>query len=258
MRFLVAAAILNVLVPYAVDEINRRGNGINAPGTPEWIVAPLIIVRFFLSSLVLVLASLSLLSFLPGGERRGSRRDNLIVFASVALIGGSLVFVGFRTAVPPQPREPLDPEKTFHPEQPLSSLLRVELKPKKEVFPDGTEPQFEVTFTNISTRDINLSGLPLDGLKFRPYIWLQQMRGGKDLSWGTDFKVPQEHELLRSGQKLTLDFPEHPRTGRREHSYHEDHQVLRPGDYSAFLAFWLERDGEFERVLSNVANFSVR
>jgi hypothetical protein len=258
VRFLLAAAILNVLILYAMDEVNRRANGINAPGTPDWLVAPIFLIGMFLPSIVLVVASLSLLSFLPGSRRRGSRRDNLFVFAAVAVLGGLLACVSFRMHAPPQRREALNPEKTFYPKRALSSLLQVQFNPKQDVFINGTGTQFEVTFRNCTTRDISLGGMPFDGLRFRPYIWVQQMRGGKDLSWGTDLHVPLEHDILRSGQTWTFDFPERPQTRRIKSDYDEDRQILQPGDYSAFLAFWLERDGEFERVLSNVANFSVR
>jgi hypothetical protein len=260
VRFLLAAAVLNVFLLYAPWEVFQRANGVGARGTPVWITAPIFTLWPFLSTLVLCLASLALLSFLPGGERRGGRRDNVIVLASVIVIGCLSTFIGFRSAAPPRHREPLNPEKTFYPNRPLSSLVSVQLKPKKVVVPDGSGTQFEVTFTNTSTRDINLTGVPFDGLKFRPYIWVQQMRDGWDLSWGTDLKVPPEHELLHSGESWTFEFPEQPQMSRREKRsyYDEDRQVLKPGDYSAFLAFWLERNGDSERVLSNVADFSVR
>lgn len=258
IRFVLAAVFINLAVLYAMNEIHQRDNGVNAPGTPVWLVVPVFTLGTFLSTVILALTSLGLLSFLPGGKRHGTRKDNLFVGVGILLVVVILAFLGYLSVVPQRPREALNPQKTFYPEKPISTFLRVQLKPKQPVFPDGSGTQFEVTFTNTSDRDISLVGLPLDGLRFRPYIWLQQSRDGRDLGYGTDLKIPKDRETLHSNESWTFNFPEQPRTRREEGGYYEDRWVLQPGDYDAFVAFWIERDGNYERVVSEPISFSVR
>lgn len=241
-----------------MHEIHRRGQGVGAPGTPIWLIVPVFSLGNFLSTIILVLASLGLISFLPGGERRGTQMDNLLVAVGTFLVVLLLAFVGYCSEIPPRSSEPLSPQKTFYPERPISTVLRVQMKPKQSVFRDGTASQFEVTLTNASERDISLVGMPLDGLRFRPYIWLQQMRNGRDLGYGTELNVPKEHEILRSNESWTFNFPERLRPCRDKSTYDEDRQVLKPGDYDAFVAFWLQKDGNYERVISAPITFTVR
>jgi len=258
LRLVAIAAAVNLLVLYGVRVIHCRGNGINAPGTPGWIIAPVFTLATFLSTVVMVLMALGYLSFVTGIQRRFSKSSlNLCLLIGVVACFALLGYIGFRAERPIY--RPLDPKRSFHPDRPLSKLMTATLRPKRAVFIYGTPTVFEITLTNTGQRDIHLGGLPLQGLQFRPHVCLGLQRAdGRDLSFGTDLTVPPDRAVLAPGSSLTFDFPPWLADSISKSRHQRDPRALGPGEYSAFAFFWIQQEGEFQRVLSDVVSFAVR
>lgn len=178
-----------------------------------------------------------------------------VYFVTVAM------FVGCLTTTPSTPKssdDPFDPEASLYPEYPITEVLSVKLEPVKEPFIFGEYPQFRITFRNLSESVIDLTGVPVDGTKFRPYRSLKILReDGRNLGSGTDLKLDPNNSRIPPGETLMIDFPSSKAVAAINEFYRKDPSVLLPGNYRCYYFSWVEKDGEPERLISPLTSLVI-
>ena len=164
------------------------------------------------------------------------------------------MFVGCSPETPATPKltgDPFDPEKSLYPEFPITRVLIVKHEPVRGYFAFGELPQFRVTFSNNSETVVDVSGTPIDGTRFRPYIFLHILReDGRDVGYGTDLIVATNVSRILPGSTFQIDFHGSNIVATRTEFYLHDPDILLPGKYQCYFQFWIDRQGEPERLLS--------
>lgn len=148
-------------------------------------------------------------------------------------------------------RDAFDPRKELDPEDRPTQVLGATHEAKKEAFPFGEFPQFRLTFSNQSEAVVDLSGRAVDGIRFRPYIFLHILReDGRDVGYGTDLNVATNVSRIAPQGTLAIDFPASDTVAARGASYRRDPNVLLPGKYRCYFQFGIDRHGDSERLLT--------
>ena len=256
MRFWLAAAILYWLIPFGDRAIFNASNGSGIKrGPPAWLTSPFYCLSEVSWFLLLALLCLGLLSFHPATRWIDhARHRNSILLALVLSAVGTLGFFGWRETKL-QKIAPLDPVTQFCAERPQATGLSVRLEAVQTTFRE-TDPQYRITLTNNSDADVHLNGLPVGRFRFHPNPYFTQRRDdGRQFSWGSELKFPRDDELLPPGTSRTVLFPEQLPHTKRYDLDRGDPFELTAGDYTAFVSFWLQEKGQFQRVLSNVIHF---
>ena len=256
MRFWLAAAILYWLIPFGNRAIFNAGNGSGMRRfPPAWLTVPFYSLSEVSWFLLFALMGLGLLSFHPATRWIDTARHrNTVLLAVLLAVFGGLAFLSWK-ATKFQKIAPLDPVTQFHAERPQAMALSVRLEAVQPTFRE-TGPQYRITLTNNSDADIHLNGLPVGRFQFRPDPYFTNRRDdGREFFWGNQLKFPRDDELLPPGASRTILVPEIPRETNRYDLESGDPSELTAGDYTAFVSFWLQENGQFQRVLSNVIRF---
>lgn len=176
--------------------------------------------------------------------------------AVLKLLGALASYFGLSLAV--SAADPFNPTSSLYPENPLTKILTLEATPKNQDLPFGRVPQFQVTIRNTSHEVVDLSGVVTNSVRLRPYICLAILRhDGRNVGYCTDLRVPAGRTVLAPSTEYQFDFPSDEAVAARDKNYRREPNVLLPGEYKFYVHLWVDHDGEPERLLSSVGEFSV-
>jgi len=255
MRFWLGAAVLYWLIPWGSRAIFNAGNGagIADRSVPAVLVEPFYVIGEFSWLLLALLMGLGLLSFHPATRWVDTARYRNVVVAGCSLLMalplGGVAYRATQHRIAP----PLDP-RDFYRERATATSLKVVFEPTREVFGLG-EAAFRIAVTNVGTADLHLNELPINGVLFRPQPFFHFRRApGHLIEWGETLRIPADQELLAPSE--TRVFVIERSTAFRSEGV-EDDRAFTPGDYTAFVAFFLQKERTFQKAVSNVIHFRI-